>query len=203
MKLTLRLITVISYFLPFTFFFTTCNNGLNLRISYNQAEANKNIELDKESAVVSETIQVDEQALVDITKSDTISQSILSDTIKTASDTLRKKNNYIDLIIIKMIRPTKKSLSGIGSILYFKNEIGKVAIAISLMISFILLVAFKFIKSRRIILSLLLITLICLAIFIIDSFISSVTLVWGSWTLLILLLLQIIQEFNNKPKKFS
>ena len=70
MKFTLRLVTVICYFLPFTFFLTTCNNGLELRFSYNQAEADKNILLEKESSeAVTDTAQYDQQILNDTTKS--------------------------------------------------------------------------------------------------------------------------------------
>lgn len=45
MKLVLRLLTVSSYFLPFTFFVVTCSNPLDVEFSYNQAEVDKNVML--------------------------------------------------------------------------------------------------------------------------------------------------------------
>lgn len=203
MKFTLRLVTIICYFLPFTFFLTTCNNGLELRFSYNQAEADKNILLEKESSeAITDTAKYDQQIFTDTTKADTVAQNVLKDTVKISSDTLQKSSDYGDRILRKIIMPTDTSLSGIGSVLYFKNLTGQIAIAISLLISLVLFVAFKFLKSQRAKLYLLLTSVLCLTIFIIDSFISSVTLLWGSWTLLILLLLQIILEFIDTRKAY-
>lgn len=194
MKLTLRLVTVICYFLPFTFFLTTCNNGLELRVAYNQKEADKNMLLEKES------IQV---VVADSTITDSTTQIISSDTVKTPSDTLQKStNDYRDKMLKKVIMPTSASLSGLGSILYFKNLTGQIVIAISLIISLILFVAFKFLKSQKTKLYLLLASVLCLTIFVIDSFISSVTLLWGCWTLLALLMLQLIIEFNDNKKAY-
>ena len=202
MKLTLRLVTIICYFLPFTFFLTTCN-GLELKFSYNQVEADKNILLEKESSkVVTDTVQYDQQISTDTTKTDTITHNFLLDTSKISSDTLSKSPDYGDRILRKIVMPTDTSLSGIGCVLYFKNLTGQIAIAISLMISFVLFVAFRFLNSQRTKLYLLLIAVLCLTIFIIDSFLLSVTLLWGGWTLLILLLLQIILEFNDKTKAY-
>jgi hypothetical protein len=198
MKLSLRLLTILCYFLPFTFFFTTCGNGIELRIAYNKAEADKNILLEKES-----TKAATETVLVDTTKLDTAMkkawEETMKDTVNTPSDTLQSSPDFV----VKILRPTDTSLSGIGSIFYFKNLTGKIAIAISLLISLVLLVAFKFLQSQRAKLYLLFTAVVCLAIFMTDSFISSVTLLWGSWTLLILLLLQLILEFNNKTKNFG
>ena len=203
MKFTLRLVTVICYFLPFTFFLTTCNNVLELRFSYNKAEADKNILLENASSEgITDTVQYDQQILADTTKTDTVAQNVLKDTVKISSDTLQKSSDYGDRILRKIVMPTDTSLSGIGSVFYFKNLTGQIAIALSLLISLVLFVAFKFIKSQRTKLYLLLTAVLCLTIFIIDSFVSNVTLLWGSWTLLILLLLQLIQEFNDKKKAY-
>jgi hypothetical protein len=200
MKFTLRLVTLICYFLPFTFFLTTCNNGLELRISYNQAEADKNLLLEKESVkvAVADTAQYDQSISVDAAKTDTVTQTLLTDTVKTSTDTLQKLIVYGDRILRMILFPTDTSLSGIGSILYFKNLIGQIAISICLLISLILFVAFKFLKSKKEKLYLLLIAVLCLTIFIVDSFISSVTLLWGSWILLVLLVLQLIIEYKDK-----
>ena len=203
MKLILRLVTVVCYFLPFTFFLTTCNNGLELRFSYNQAEADKNILIEKESSkAVADTAQYDQQISTDTINTDTITHNLLLDTSKISSDTLPKSSDYLDRILRKIVMPTDTSLSGIGSIFYFKNLTGQIAIAISLLISLILFVAFKVLKSQKTKQYLLLTAVFCFTIFIIDSFVSSVTLLWGSWTLFILLLLQFILEFNDKTKAY-
>ena len=204
MKLTLRLVTVICYFLPFTFFLTTCNNGLELRFSYNQAEADKNILLEKKSSEVAlaDTAQYDQTILVDTTKAKVAKQTISTGTIKTSYGTLQKSTDYGDKILRKVVMPTNTSLSGVGSILYFKNLTGQIAIAISILISLILFVAFKFLKSQKAKLYLLLTSTLCLTIFIVDSFISSVTLLWGSWTLFLLLMLQLIIEYNDRRKAY-
>jgi membrane-bound ClpP family serine protease len=201
MKLTLRLVTVICYFLPFSFFLTTCNNGLELRFSYNQAEADKNILLEKESSIV-DTVEYDQQISTDTTKTNMITQNTLKDTVQMPSDALPKSPNYGDRILKKIVMPTDNSLSGIGSVFYFKNLTGQIVIVISLLISLILFIAFKFLKSQSTKLYLLLTGVLCLTIFMLDSYFSSVTLLWGSWTLLILLLLQSVLEFNDMRKAY-
>ena len=203
MKFTLRLVTVICYFLPFTFFLATCNNGLELRFSYNQAEADKNLLLEKESSeAVTDTAQYDQKVFNHTKKPDTIAQNVLNLTQKSSSNTSQTSTDFGGSIIRKIVMPTETSLSGIGSILYFKNITGQIAIAISLLISLILLLAFKFLTAQSTKLYLLLTAVVCKMVFIIDSFVSSVTLLWGSWSLLILLLLQLIWEFNNKMKAY-
>lgn len=205
MNFTLRLVTIICYFLPFTFFLMTCNNGFELRVSYNQADADKNILLEKESFQVAtaDTTEYDQSISVDTAKTDTVTQTLLTDTVKTSTDTLQKSSDYGDKIVRMILFPTDTSLSGIGSILYFKNLTGQIAISVCLLISLILFVAFKFLKSKKTKLYLLLIAVLCLTIFIVDSYISSVTLLWGIWILLVLLVLQLIIEYNAKRKACS
>jgi hypothetical protein len=183
-----------------------------LRFSYNKAEADKNILLEKESSevaiadtevAIADTAHYDQQITVDTTKRETDTQAILKDTVKTSSYTLQKSPDYGDRIFRKIVMPTDISLSGIGSVFYFKNLTGQIAIAMCLLTSIVQFVAFKFLKSQRTKLYLLLTAVLCLTIFIIDSFVSSVTLLWGSWTLLILLIFQLILEFNDKTKAYS
>jgi len=202
MKFTLRLVTVICYFLPFTFFLTTCNNG-ELIYSYNRNEADKNILLESESSkvAVADTARHDTLS-VETINADSSSQIIPNETGKTSYDTSQKSTDYGAMIIGKLLYPTDTSLSGIGSVIFSKNLIGQIAIAISLLISLVLFVAFKFLKSQRTKLYLLLVGVLCLTIFIVDSIVSSVTLLWGSWTLLIVLILQLILEFKDMTKDY-
>ena len=199
MKLLIRTFTVICYFLPFTFFLTTCNNGIELRFSYNQIEADINKKLEKEDNNVSSTsAAIDRnQTNNDTLKIDTAKQNISTDTIEKH---INKSPKLIDSIYMKIMRPTNSSLSGIGSILLHKNTFGKITISIALFCSLILLIAFKFIKSKRGIKYLLLLSLLSLILFIIESFLSSVTVLWGCWTLLCLLITQFIIEFINDEK---
>ena len=133
MKLTLRLISIICYFFPFTFFLATCNGLVNIGIAYNQTEANRNILLEKESIkLVTDSTHLDQQILAETTKADTVNQNNLTDSlIKTSNIFARPSSDYFDMIMKKILFPTDTSLSGIGSILYFKNLVGQIAIALT------------------------------------------------------------------------
>jgi hypothetical protein len=176
----------------------TCNNGIELNFAYNQTEADKNILFQKESSANSvDTIQNGHLTLNDTIKTGSIAPK---DTATISSDTTLKSTDFSDKVFKKIIMSTDTSLSGIGSIFYFKNMTGKIAIAISLLISLILFATFKFLKSYKKKIYLLSVAALSLAIFIVDSFISNVTLLWGIWTLLGLILLQVILEFKTRGK---
>ena len=203
MKLILRFVTLVCYFFPFTFFFTTCHNSVELRFSYNRIEADKNILLEKTgNKAVSHTGLYNQHILIDSAKTDTVRQKELKDKLNTSSAIIPKSPDKSKGILSKLMIPTDTSLSGIGSILYFKNLMGKIAIALSLLISLVLFLAFKLIKARATKLYLLCTDIICITVFIIDSFFSSVTLLWGTWALLGLVLFQIVQENNDKNKAY-
>lgn len=198
----LRLLTTGCYFLPFTFFLVTCN-GLELNFAYNKKEAGKNILSEKESAycaAVVDSAQSVTTKLPDTSIAIVPVESISSDVFNkdTANATISK--NFLEKLAIKIIRPTNSSLSGLGSIFYYKNLTGRVVSALSLLTSLMLLMAFKVFKSQRVKLYLLIINVLCVTIFIVDSFISEVTLLWGVWTLLFLLLIQFLVELKNTPK---
>lgn len=199
---TLRLLTIICYFLPFTFFLTTCNNGLEMKFSYNQKEADKNTLLEIESSKT----QIDiDSSLADTPpfKLDTI--KTLTDSKNSSQDTLKQtaiiSGNFWDRILRQIIMPTDNSLSGIGSIFYFKTLVGQIAISTSLMTSIIILTT-SILKSQKLKKLLLLTNIISVTTFILQGFYSNVTLLWGTWTLLLLLLLQIIISFIDKKKAY-
>ena len=197
---------MICYFFPFTFFLVTCNSNrlLNIGIAYNQTEANRNILVERETCeLILDSTNITQQNLADSIKKVTLNPKALKDSvIKSSNIFATPASEYFVIITRKIIFPTDSSLSGIGSIFYFKNLIGQVAIALSLIISLILFVMFKFLKSQRIKKYLLLTAILCLTIFVIDSFVSSVTLLWGSWTLFLLFLTQLILEFTSKTKAY-
>jgi hypothetical protein len=192
---------MICYFLPFTFFLATCN-GLELKIAYHKKEADKNILIEDS---LSRAVMVDSTQIGSAGFSDTTSAIVSADSIPaevlskdTAADA--SKESFIHRIAIKAIRPTDSSLSAIGSIYYYKNLTGKIVIALSLLISLILLLVYKYLRSQKIKQYLLLANILCVAVFIADSFISEVTLLVGSWILLFLLVFQFLVEQKGRGK---
>ncbi|MFT3935911.1 MAG: hypothetical protein QM726_19940 [Chitinophagaceae bacterium] len=196
MKLTLRLITIICYFLPCIFFLTTCNNGINFKIAYNQEEADKNMLEEPETVVA----QPDTSHNDISTKADTVTKQVLTHEppIVIGSDSAQRPISFADKVLKVILMPADKSLSGIGAIFYFKNLTGKIALGLSLVNSLILLFAFGFIKSGKVKLYLLWGTTLLLIIFIVDSLMSHVTLLYGTWSLLVISSLQIFME-HRKP----
>lgn len=201
MRFTFRLLTILCYFLPFTFFLSTCNNGLELRFSYNQKEADSNLIVEQQltTSTVDTTLNKYDTSII-TDQADTTQQANLNDTTQFVSEA-NNNDDFGDKLFKKVVMPTDKSLSGIGSLFYYKNLTGKIALAISLLVSLILLAAFKFVKLRTR-LYLLLTAVFCLLIFIIDSFISSVTLLFGTWLLFLLFTLQIIIALNDRKKAY-
>jgi hypothetical protein len=195
MRFTFRLLTLLCYFLPCTFFLSTCNNGFDLRFSYNQKEADSNLIVAQES--IDTTIKSNHISKTTRTQVDTLNKG-LNDTVQLVANA-NSKVDFRKKLIEKVILPTDKSLSGIGAIFYYKNLVGKIAIAISLFASLVLFFAFKYIKPKRG-LYLLLTAFLCLLLFIIDSFISGVTLLFGTWLLFLLYLLQMIIAINDSSK---
>ena len=172
MRLLLRFMTVICYWLPFTFFFYTCNKGdIKYSFAYNQSDADRNIKIEKESGSEVPAPKTDSTLTkcYDSVKTDSVSPFIYKDTVEENKYTLSKMINFIDNVLFKSMFPTNKSLSGIGCLMYYKNKIGKIVIAIALFCSLILLIAFKYIKSKRGIKYLLLISLLSIILFIIHQ----------------------------------
>src|SRR6476469_3457276 len=107
MIFSLRILTILCYFLPFTFFLATCN-GPSLVMCYNQKEADSYKITEKESlrnlqdASFGTTLYLTEVA-TDTTSKDSERQSIS------------------DKIIKQIIFPTDNSTSGIGSIVLHRN----------------------------------------------------------------------------------
>lgn len=204
MRTTLRIITIVCYFLPFTFYNISCNNLVGINVAYNKDEADINSKLEKKSiATVADSTIIKQQDLADTICKDIDKQLIQKESEKDQSNVLIAQTNYSDTILTKALFPTHTSLSGIGSIFYFKNLIGKIMLEICFTISMILLLLFKFLNSTCTTLFLLIAAVICLTIFFTDCFISNVTLLWGSWTLLLVLLIQVLSEFKLKSKVSS
>lgn len=206
MKFLLRIITIICYFAPFTFFLVTCNGAFEMRFSYNKLEADSNEQEANELLEVNEIIDSSGQKelkLNDTAITDRVEQSLIEEKKEAPTDSLQRSTDFWDKVIRGILMPTDRSLSGIGAVFYFKNMPGKISIALSLLISMVLLVGFKLIKSQSTQQYLLSVALICLTVFIINSLISQVTLKWGCWTLFGLLILQIMLEVKQNKHKDS
>jgi hypothetical protein len=199
MKSLLRALTIICYFLPVTFFVTTCN-GLELKFAYNSEDAKRD-EAEgsqvQDSTVNTNSHHIDASAVIDTSSKATPGNEIYTDSLQ-SERTFNTNDTFGKKVLKFVIAPTSNSLSGIGSIFYFKNLTGKILMAICFLISLIVLVVGKLLKRKNLILHFVLGNILCLVAFIIVSFISNVELHWGIWVLLLLIVVQFIVEKGNK-----
>ena len=107
-KLSLRLLTIFCYFLPFTFFLIQCKNPLDCTFSYNQSEADSNL---KES----QPIEINSDSTLDVSD-----RSIVRESSPDSTSALVESSNVLFEISRRIIMPTSKSLSGIGAIFISK-----------------------------------------------------------------------------------
>lgn len=199
MKFSLRLLTVLCYFLPFTFFLSTCNGNLGLKYAYNKAEAVGGI-LEENQLTTStsgpDSLMTDTPMMANVTITEPrLIDSIIKDH---GHNDATKYSKIEDIILQKVLVPAENSLSGIGVMIFYKNLAGSITVALSLLLSLIFLLAFKFIKSQRLTQYLLLANISSVIIFIIDSFISEVDLLWGIWFLLLVLVSQLFITIKNR-----
>src|SRR5450631_3347808 len=154
MRPTIRLITVLCYFLPFTFFITTCNR-FNLYEAYNKKEADRNNLLARESdksfydTSATDTAQKASTQMADSAHTTITAKKDASDTLKTNAGTSSYNDGFWERAKIRMLMPTDSSLSGIGSVFLYKNIAGQICIAVSLLSTLILLFLWKFLKRKN------------------------------------------------------
>jgi hypothetical protein len=215
MKTILRILTLVCYFLPFTFFVKTCV-GPEMKLAYNKNE----VAVNKEAALTYEKQKHLQDSIVSLHMSDTsqdhLSQAPAIDTRK--ADTARKSassnvppekqnkfksklNNFawsLYSVWERVKMPTDASLSGIGTIFSYKNIFGKMLVGLSFIISLLLLFNTKYIKTGRRKTILLATNILSLIIFLVVSLLSSVSLLWGFWLLLILLFVELYNEVVTK-----
>lgn len=211
MKTILRILTLVCYFLPFTFFVKTCV-GPDMKLAYNKNE----VVVNKEAALTYEKQKHIQDSIVAQHMSDTsqdhLSQAPVKDTLKT--DTAQKSassnvppekqnkfksklNNFawsLYSVWERVKMPTDNSLSGIGTIFSYKNIFGKILVGLSFIISLLLLFNTKYIKTGRRKTLLLASNISLLIIFLVVSLLSSVSLLWGFWLLLILEFIQLYRS---------
>jgi hypothetical protein len=187
-RLLLRIIIVISYFLPFTFFLVTCN-GNDVRIAYNKAEAVKN-------ELIQKQIQQEQAAAKDslVSKDSLLSELENDQSRDTALKTASPKNEplFSEKFEKFVIAPTDSSLSGIGSAVYFKNTPGRFFISCSIFLSIVTFIFWRLLTRKKLHKLTQLLNIFCAVGFIITCFASDVAILFGTWILLALLVLQLI-----------
>lgn len=208
MKPTLRLLTILCYFLPFTFFMTTCNK-FELYEAYNKKDAEKNIlraqqaDQSGNDTTTADTTQKSGNAVVDTSHAAISAKTDSADTLKNNETATTNKDSFWEKVEMVIIMPTSSSLSGIGSIMFYKNISGVIFISLSFLLSLLLLFPWKFLKRKNARWYLLLADFICVLAFITDSFISEVTVLFGSWILLVLIAIQLAIAEREGRKKTS
>jgi len=209
MKLTLRILTVLCYCLPFTFFVRTCV-GPEMELAYNQRQ----LAVNREAAISFEErkrLQDSIAALSPDTLAPMQAQVVAADSLQkdsssrtavsTASGKGDKTNSTLTNAVWTMYRlwewvkmPTDSSLSGIGTIFNYKNLAGKLLVGFSFLISLVLLINPKRIRIKKRQTVLYMANIALLITYLVVSLFSSVSLRWGFWLLLILLFVQLYRE---------
>lgn len=103
-----------------------------------------------------------------------------------------------DKIINQAVFPTNNSISGIGEILNARNSLGSFSLAISLIISLVMLRPIKILKLRRWALSLTITGMATVSIYgIYTLLIYKHNLLWGFWVLILLFLSKLVIEIKT------
>ena len=195
---TIRLLTIASYFLPFIFFLTTCTAPLSSTDAYNQADAIEN----EKAKALQKIIEID--ALINSVDSNNVDSVLSEIQARTHADYLASDNisNFQfnkAFPFYKISMPTNYSLSGIGTIWFHKNILGKVLITISLILSFFIFAFWKFITKKRLANYVISLNIFIVFVFITDCVFTNVELLYGIWVLLFLLIIQLLTEIKSKP----
>ena len=195
LKTLLRFLTVLSYFLPFSFFLITCNNG-EAKIAYNQAEADK---IAAEQSVSQQAIPQKDSTI----EKDSLLAGLADDYAKDTTHKVDVKREplFSERLEKFVVAPTDSSLSGLGSALYYKNIAGRIFIAISILLSLLYWLFYKWLLRKSWVIWVLVLNLFSVLAFIITCFLSEVTPLYGIWVLFVFLLIQGIPEFLSPPVK--
>jgi hypothetical protein len=195
LKTLLRFLTVLSYFLPFSFFLITCNNG-DAKIAYNQAEADK---IAAEQSVSQQAIPQKDSTI----EKDSLLAGLADDYAKDTTHKVDVKREplFSERLEKFVVAPTDSSLSGLGSALYYKNIAGRIFIAISILLSLLYWLFYKWLLRKSWVIWVLVLNLFSVLAFIITCFLSEVTPLYGIWVLFVFLLIQGIPEFLSPPVK--
>lgn len=193
---TIRLLTVLAYFLPFTFFFTTCTDILSSEDSFNTDQAIINeakVDLAKKERV---NIFLDSMNDNNV---DSV-KSVIKEFIRINYSSEKREFITQDLVT-KIFFPNNNSLSGIGVIYYFKNTLGQILISISLVLSILALFLLRFLSRKNILKYVLYANIVTIICFVINCIYNSIDIRFGTWTLLALLISQLLHEIQQSKHK--
>jgi hypothetical protein len=190
---SIRLSTVICFFLPFIFFFQTCTDGETYTDAYNKPDALINLKKHDEYKF--------SQFKTLVKSIDTCSN--VNDLLAEAKNQFFSSNNFENIgadLPEQLITPNNYSISGIGTILVHKNDLGKISIALSLVLSIVTLFLWRILTRRKLTRTIITLNIVTVVIFILDNLIVSVTSLYGTWTLLCLLSIQLLTEIQAIKK---
>lgn len=195
---TIRLLTLLSYFLPFIFFLSTCTSEFTSTDAFNKADAI----LNEQEKVTNQLSSFD--TLFNKIDSNNVSY-ILTEARARIKHFYYSSDNITNLNLdnkYRLLMPTDYSLSAIGTIWFHKNILGKTTIAISLLLSLIILVFYRLLDKKNLTIQVISADIIVLLIFIADSVLSNVSLQFGVWTLLFLLIVQLQTEMRTRKTAY-
>jgi hypothetical protein len=195
---SLRLLTVFSYFLPFVFYLSTCSSDPTVKDAFNKEDAIQNEKNEQQIKLNSINSFISAIDTTTVNKSEALTE--LAEKINKefySTDNVNNLNESFENIIYF---PTNYSLSAIGTILGYKNLLGKILISISIFLSLISLFLWVLIDKYKIAFYLLSLNILTTTAFIIDCYVSNVSVLVGAWTLLFLLTMQLLTEIQTRKK---
>lgn len=187
---TIRLLTVCCYFLPFIFFLSTCTDGRTSKEAFNKTEAIQN----EQERTDNKLMRIDEL----VNESDSTSKENMAARLKELDNRSDHSANLEAEVAFFFLMPTPYSLSGIGVIYHHKNMIGSILMGISLAISLITLFVWPLLKRKNWSLAPLEANLIVNIAFFVDCLATDVTMLYGFYVLVFLLLIQLITEMQAR-----
>ncbi len=183
----LRILTLACYFLPFIFFFSTCVDGVS-KNAYNKADAIANerekIEFEKKDLLDKATDLINDHVSV----TDTSAQ-LSSETMKLLE---RVGDDWY-------LAPTFTSLSAAGVAFQFPNALGQILVALSFLLSFLTWILWRWLKNKAGI-YFIGTNVFLVLIFIVICFLENITVLYGAWGLLALLIVQFLTELQKRQK---
>lgn len=189
--LAIRMLTLACYFLPFVFCFTTCVDG-NTRTAYNRADAIAN-EKDK---VIAEKKDLLEATANLIAEKITVSDSA----VETTSETIKLLQEGDDLWFLN---PTITSLSAIGFVLAYENPLPRVIMGLSVLISLLCFLLWPLIKRKNLAAYFLGVNLVLVLLFLVYCVASNISVLFGAYVLVFLLLIQLFSILQDKRNKIN
>ncbi len=186
----IRLLTVCCYFLPFIFFLSTCTDGRTSKEAFNKEEAIRNEQERNDNKLT----RIEEL----VNESDSTSKENIIARLKELDNRSDHSANLEAEVAFFFLMPTPYSLSGLGVIYHHKNIIGSVLMGISLAISLITLFIWPLLKRKSWSLAALEANMTVNIAFFVDCLTTDVTMLYGFYILLFLLLIQVITELQER-----